>query len=84
MPLRMNVVAWTGMDPATHVTAPRDRRLRNLLKTHQKLLNPELQHPEQGAVLIDQDEIADFLLLVQQGCLGVEIQQSGHAHQSHR
>ena len=72
------------MDPATHVTAPRDRRLRNLLKTHQKLLNPELQHPEQGAVLIEQDEIADFLLLVQQGCLGVEIQQSGHAHQSHR
>ena len=72
------------MDPATHATEPRDRRLRNLLQTHQKLLNPELQHPEQGAVLIEQDEIADFLLLVQQGCLAVEIQQSGHAHQSHR
>ena len=63
---------------------PRDRRLRNLIQTHQKLLNPELQHLEQDAVLIEQDEIADFLLLVQQGCLGVEIQQSGHAHQSHR
>ena len=44
-----------------------------------KLLNTELLHPEQDDVLIEQDEIADFLLLVQQGRLAVESQQTGHA-----
>ena len=53
------------MDPATQVTEPSNRRLRHLLQTHQKLLNPELLHPEQGAVLIEQDDIADVLLLLQ-------------------
>ena len=67
------------MDPATQVTEPSNRRLRHLLQTHQKLLNPELLHPEQGAVLIEQDEIADVLLLLQRGRLAVEIHRDGHA-----
>jgi len=67
------------MDPATQVTEPTNRRLRTLLQTHQKLLNPELLRPDQGAVLIEQNEIADSLLLVQRGRLAVEIQQIGHA-----
>ena len=67
------------MDPATQVTEPTNRRLRTLLQTHQKLLKPELLRPNQGAVLIEQNEIADSLLLVQRGRLGVEIQRSGHA-----
>ena len=67
------------MDPTTQVTEPTNRRLRSLLQTHQKLLKPELLLPEQGAVLIEQNEIADSLLLVQRGRLGVEIQQNGHA-----
>ena len=67
------------MDPATQVTEPINRRLRNLLQTHQQLLDPELLRPDQGAVLIEQDEIADSLLLVQGGRLAVEIHQNGHA-----
>ena len=67
------------MDPATQVMEPINRRLRNLLQTHQQLLDPELLRPDQGAVLIEQDEIADSLLLVQRGRLAVEIHQNGHA-----
>ena len=67
------------MNPAIQATEPINRRLRHLLQTHQQLLDPELLRPDQGAVLIEQDEIADSLLLVQRGRLGVEIHQNGHA-----
>ena len=67
------------MDPATQEPEAINRRLRNLLQTHLKLLDPELLHPDPDAVLIEQGQIADSLLLVQQGRLAVEIQQTGHA-----
>ena len=67
------------MDPATQEPKAINRRLRNLLQTHLKLLDPELLHPDPDAVLIEQGQIADSLLLVQQGRLAVEIQQIGHA-----
>ena len=67
------------MDPATQATEPINRRLRYLLKTHQQLLKPELLHPDRGAVLIEQDQIADSLLLVRRGRLAIEIHQNGHA-----
>ena len=67
------------MDPATQEPKAINRRLRNLLQTHLKLLDPELLHPDPDAVLIEQGQIADSLLLVQQGRLAVEIQQTGHA-----
>ena len=67
------------MDPATQELEPTNRRLRNLLQTHLKLLNPELLHPNPEAILIEQGEIADSLLLVQQGRLAIEIHQNGHA-----
>ena len=66
------------MNPATQATESINRRLRNLLQTHQQQLEPELLHPERGAVLIEQDQIADSLLLVQQGRLAIEIHQNGH------
>ena len=58
---------------------PINRRLRNLLQTHLKQLEPELLHPEPNAVLIEQGDVADSLLLVQQGRLTIEIQQDGNA-----
>ena len=67
------------MDPATQVTKPLNRRLPTLLQTHHKLLNPERLHPEPQSVLIEQGEIANSLLLVQQGRLAIEIHQNGHA-----
>ena len=67
------------MDPATQALEPINGRLRNLLQTHLKRLKPEVLHPERGAVLIEQGEIADSLILVQQGRLAVEISQNGHA-----
>ena len=67
------------MDPATQATEPIYRRLRHLIQTHQQLLEPELLHPDRGAVLIEQDQIADSLLLVRRGRLAVEIHQNGHA-----
>ena len=67
------------MDPATQAPEPINGRLRTLLQTHLKLLKPEVLHPERGAVLIEQGEIADSLILVQQGRLAVEISQNGHA-----
>ena len=67
------------MDPATQEPEAINRRLRNLLQAHLKLLDPELLHPDPDAVLIEQGQIADSLLLVQQGRLAVEIQQTGHA-----
>ena len=67
------------MDPAIQATESINRRLRNLLQTHQQQLKPELLHPDRGAVLIEQDQIADSLLLVQQGRLAVEIHQNGRA-----
>ena len=67
------------MDPATQATEPINRRLRYLLKTHQQLLKPELLHPDRSAVLIEQDQTADSLLLVRRGRLAVEIHQNGHA-----
>ena len=67
------------MDPATQVTEPINRRLWTLLQTHLKLLEPELLRPDPNAVLIEQGEIADSLLLVQRGRLAVEIHQNGHA-----
>ena len=66
------------MDPATQVTEPINRRLWNLLQTHQQLLEPELLRPEPDAVLIEQGEIADFLLLVQRGRLAIDIHRNGH------
>ena len=67
------------MDPATQATEPINRRLRHLLQTHQQLLEPELLHPDRGAVLIEPDQIADSLLLVRRGRLAIEIHQNGHA-----
>ena len=67
------------MDPATQELEPTNHRLRNLLQTHLKLLNPELLHPDPEAILIEQGEIADSLLLVQQGRLAIEIHQNGNA-----
>ena len=67
------------MDPATEAPEPTNGRLRSLLQTHLKLLKPEVLQPDLGAVLIEQGEIADSLILVQQGRLAVEIHQNGHA-----
>ena len=55
-----------------------DRRLRNLLQTHLKQLEPELLNPEPNAVLIEQGDVADSLLLVQQGRLAIEIHENGN------
>ena len=66
------------MDPATQAPEPTNGRLRSLLQTHLKLLKPEVLQPDLGAVLIEQGEIADSLILVQQGRLAVEIHQNGH------
>ena len=66
------------MDPAVGEQTPINRRLRNLLQTHLKQLEPELLHPEPNAVLIDQGDVADSLLLLQQGRLAIEIHQNGN------
>ena len=66
------------MDPATQEPQPTNRRLRTLLQTHLKLLEPELLRPDPDAVLIEQGEVADSLLLVQQGRLAIEIHQNDH------
>ena len=66
------------MDPATQVTEPINRRLWNLLQTHQQLLEPELLRPDPDAVLIEQGEIADSLLLVQRGRLAIDLHRNGH------
>ena len=68
-----------AVDPATQGLEPFNRRLRNLLQTHQKQLSPQLLHPDPEAVLIEQGDVATSLLLVQRGRLAVEIQQNGHA-----
>ena len=67
------------MDPAAQESEPVNRRLRHLLQTHLKQLEPELLHPETDAVLIEQGDVADSLFLVQKGRLAIEIQQNGHA-----
>ena len=67
------------MDPAAQESEPGNRRLRHLLQTHLKQLEPELLHPETDAVLIEQGDVADSLFLVQKGRLAIEIQQNGHA-----
>ena len=66
------------MDPAVGEQGPINRRLRNLLQTHLKQLEPELLHPEPNAVLIEQGDVADSLLLLQQGRLTIEIHQNGN------
>ena len=66
------------MDPALGEQTPINRRLRNLLQTHLKQLEPELLHPEPNAVLIEQGDVADSLLLLQQGRLTIEIHQNGN------
>ena len=66
------------MDPATQAPEPINRRLQTLLQTHLKLLEPELLRPEPDAVLIEQGEIANSLLLVQRGHLAIDIQRNGH------
>ena len=68
-----------AVDPATQGLEPFNRRLRNLLQTHQKQLSPQLLHPDPEAVLIEQGDVATSLLLVQRGRLAVEVQQNGHA-----
>ena len=67
------------MDPATQEPDPINGRLRHLLQAHLERLEPELLHPEPDAVLIEQGNIADSLLLVEQGRLAIEIRQHGHA-----
>ena len=67
------------MDPATQEPDPINGRLRHLLQAHLKRLEPERLHPEPDAVLIEQGNIADSLLLVEQGRLAIEIRQHGHA-----
>ena len=66
------------MDPATEEPEPISRRLRTLLQTHLKLLEPELLCPAPNAVLIEKGELADSLLLVQRGRLAIEIHQNGN------
>ena len=66
------------MDPALAEQTPINHRLRNLLQTHLKQLEPELLHPEPNAVLIEQGDVADSLLLVQQGRLAIEIHENGN------
>ncbi len=66
------------MDPATPAPEPINRRLRTLLQTHLKLLKPELLRPDPDAVLIEQGEIADSLLLVQWGRLAIDLHRNGH------
>ena len=67
------------MDPAVGEQGPINRRLRNLLRTHLNQLEPELLRPQLNEVLIEQGDVADSLLLVQQGRLAIEIQQDGNA-----
>jgi len=67
------------MDPAAQEPEPINRRLRTLLQTHLKRLEPELLRPAPDAVLIEQGDVADSLLLVQQGRLAIEIHRNGHA-----
>ena len=51
------------MDPETEEPEPISRRLRTLLQTHLKLLEPELLCPAPNTVLIEKGELADSLLL---------------------
>ena len=67
------------MDPAAREQDPINRRLWHLLQIHLKQLEPELLQPESNAVLIEQGDVADSLLLVQQGRLAIEINQNGNA-----
>ena len=67
------------MDPEVGEHGPINRRLRNLLRTHLNQLEPELLRPQFNEVLIEQGDVADSLLLVQQGRLAIEIQQEGNA-----
>ena len=67
------------MDPGVGEQEPINRRLRNLLRTHLNKLEPELLRPQLNEVLIEQGDVANSLLLVQQGRLAIEIQQDGNA-----
>ena len=67
------------MDPAEEEQRPINRRLQSLLRAHLNQLEPELLHPRLNDVLIEQGDVADSLLLVQQGSLAIEIQQDGNA-----
>ena len=67
------------MDPAVGEQGPINRRLRNLLRIHLNQVEPELLRPQLNEVLIEQGDVADSLLLVQQGRLAIEIQQDGNA-----
>ena len=67
------------MDPEAQEQEPNNLRLWHLLQTHLKQLEPELLLPEHDAVLIEQGDVADSLLLVQQGRLSIEIHQNGNA-----
>ena len=67
------------MDPAEGEQRPINRRLQSLLRAHLNQLEPELLHPRLNDVLIEQGDVADSLLLVQQGSLAIEIQQDGNA-----
>ena len=67
------------MDPEAQEQEPNNLRLWHLLQTHLKQLEPELLLPEHNAVLIEQGDVADSLLLVQQGRLSIEIHQNGNA-----
>ena len=66
------------MDPAGRDEQPINNRLRTLLQTHLRQLEPELLRPEPDAVLIEQGGIADSLLLVQRGRLAIDIHRNGH------
>ena len=63
------------MEPETQGTEAVGDRLRLLLNTHQELLKPELLRPERDAVLIEQGQAADCLLMVNAGRLAIEVQQ---------
>jgi CRP-like cAMP-binding protein len=68
------------MDPEAQEQKPINQlRLLHLLQTHLKQLEPELLLPEHDAVLIEQGDVADSLLLVQKGRLSIEINQNGNA-----
>ena len=67
------------MDLAAREQKTTNRRLWHLLQTHLKRLAPELLHPEPNAVLIEQGDVANSLLLVQKGRLAIEIHQNGNA-----
>ena len=65
------------MEAKQAMSASVNGRLQLLLKTHMRALQPEILHPPLGSLVIEQEQPADYLMLVQQGRLAVELSLSG-------